>query len=200
MKSAATPRPPTPAPLCGNPRRPLRNQIEAMKPDLVALVGDLQYQVGQYSDFEQSFDLTYGALNSSIGPRPATTSFMTSMAQTGVAGYGYFSYLQRLPDRCQMELNRRLRSRTRAHRHCRDMQLSGPYHSHSATRSAAGWTGGALRVGRTERTPGGQSESAMAGTPIIWVRGTLSRSISSARRSRAAVRPRAPGLPPNSNG
>jgi len=34
------------------------NQIEAMKPDLVAIVGDLQYQVGQYSDFEQSYDLT----------------------------------------------------------------------------------------------------------------------------------------------
>ena len=37
------------------------NQIEAMKPDAVALLGDLQYQVGQYSDFEGSFDLTYGA-------------------------------------------------------------------------------------------------------------------------------------------
>ena len=37
------------------------NQIEGMKPDAVALLGDLQYQVGRYSDFEQSFDLTYGA-------------------------------------------------------------------------------------------------------------------------------------------
>ena len=37
------------------------NQIENMKPDAVALLGDLQYQVGRYSDFEQSFDLTYGA-------------------------------------------------------------------------------------------------------------------------------------------
>ena len=27
------------------------NQIENMKPDAVALLGDLQYQVGQYSDF-----------------------------------------------------------------------------------------------------------------------------------------------------
>ncbi|HXP26635.1 MAG TPA: hypothetical protein VN891_12690, partial [Steroidobacteraceae bacterium] len=37
------------------------NQIEAMKPDAVALLGDLQYQVGRYSDFENSYDLTYGA-------------------------------------------------------------------------------------------------------------------------------------------
>ena len=32
------------------------NQIEAMKPDAVALLGDLQYQVGQFQDFEKSFD------------------------------------------------------------------------------------------------------------------------------------------------
>jgi hypothetical protein len=37
------------------------NQIEAMQPDAVALLGDLQYQVGRYSDFENSYDLTYGA-------------------------------------------------------------------------------------------------------------------------------------------
>ena len=30
-------------------------QIENLKPDLVALVGDEQYQVGQYSDFENSY-------------------------------------------------------------------------------------------------------------------------------------------------
>ena len=34
---------------------------------------------------------------------------------------------------------------------------------------------------------GAQSESEMAGTPIMWAPGTLSRSISSARHSRAAV-------------
>src|SRR5580700_9696522 len=32
------------------------NQIESMKPDLIALVGDEQYQVGQYSDFENSYE------------------------------------------------------------------------------------------------------------------------------------------------
>ena len=35
-------------------------QIEDMKPNLVALVGDEQYQVGQYSDFQHSYELTYG--------------------------------------------------------------------------------------------------------------------------------------------
>ena len=78
---------------CTNPKSPYTstslwqsqeataNQIEAMKPDAVALLGDLQYQVGQYSDFEESFDLTYGAFKFLSGPRPATTSFMTSMAR-----------------------------------------------------------------------------------------------------------------------
>ena len=31
-------------------------------------------------------------LNFSTGPRPATTSFIDEHSQTGVAGYGYFSY------------------------------------------------------------------------------------------------------------
>ncbi len=31
-------------------------QIENMKPDLVAILGDEQYQVGQYQDFEKSFE------------------------------------------------------------------------------------------------------------------------------------------------
>ena len=57
------------------------NQIEAMKPDAVALLGDLQYQVGRYSDFENSYDLTYGAFKMISRPRPATTSFMMSMAR-----------------------------------------------------------------------------------------------------------------------
>ena len=51
--------------LCINPKSPYTstslwqsqeataNQIEAMKPDAVAIAGDLQYQVGQYSDFEE---------------------------------------------------------------------------------------------------------------------------------------------------
>jgi acid phosphatase type 7 len=68
------------------------NQIETMKPDLVALLGDLQYQVGQYSDFEQSYDLTFGAFKFLTRPSPGNHEFYDEHSQTGVAGYGYFSY------------------------------------------------------------------------------------------------------------
>jgi hypothetical protein len=90
--------------LCINPKAPYTstslwqsqeataNQIEAMKPDAVAITGDLQYQVGQYSDFEQSFDLTYGAFKFLHRPSPGNHEFYDEHSQTGVAGYGYFSY------------------------------------------------------------------------------------------------------------
>ena len=68
------------------------NQIEAMKPDAVALLGDLQYQVGRYSDFEESFDLTYGAFKFLHRPAPGNHEFYDEHGETGVAGYGYFSY------------------------------------------------------------------------------------------------------------
>jgi acid phosphatase type 7 len=68
------------------------NQIEAMQPDAVALLGDLQYQVGQYQDFEQSFDLTYGAFKFLTRPAPGNHEFYDEHGATGVAGYGYFSY------------------------------------------------------------------------------------------------------------
>ena len=63
-----------------------------MKPDLIAIVGDLQYQVGQYSDFENSYDLTYGAFKFITRPSPGNHEFYDEHSQTGVAGYGYFSY------------------------------------------------------------------------------------------------------------
>jgi hypothetical protein len=90
--------------ICINPKAPYistslwqsqeatANQIETMKPDLIALVGDLQYQVGQYSDFEQSFDLTYGAFKFLQRPSPGNHEFYDEHGATGVAGYGYFSY------------------------------------------------------------------------------------------------------------
>jgi hypothetical protein len=90
--------------LCINPKAPYTatslwqsqeataNEIEAMKPDAVAIAGDLQYQVGQYSDFEQSFDLTYGAFKSLLRPAPGNHEFYDEHSMTGVAGYGYFSY------------------------------------------------------------------------------------------------------------
>ncbi|HXN98357.1 MAG TPA: hypothetical protein VN881_04745 [Candidatus Acidoferrales bacterium] len=90
--------------LCTNPKSPYTNtslwqsqeatanQIETMKPDLVALLGDLQYQVGQYSDFENSFDLTYGAFKFLLRPSAGNHEFYDEHSETGVAGYGYFSY------------------------------------------------------------------------------------------------------------
>ena len=68
------------------------NQIENMKPDLVALVGDEQYQVGQYSDFENSYETTYGAFKFITRPAPGNHEFYTEHGAIGVAGYGYFSY------------------------------------------------------------------------------------------------------------
>jgi hypothetical protein len=68
------------------------NQIEAMKPDAVALLGDLQYQVGKYTDFESSYDLTYGAFKMITRPSPGNHEFYDEHGETGVAGYGYFSY------------------------------------------------------------------------------------------------------------
>src|SRR5579862_7082220 len=90
--------------LCINPKSPYTsaslwqsqaataNQIEGMKPDAVAITGDLQYQVGQYSDFQQSFDLTYGAFKFLHRPSPGNHEFYDEHSETGVAGYGYFSY------------------------------------------------------------------------------------------------------------
>jgi hypothetical protein len=68
------------------------NQIETMKPAAVAILGDLQYQVGRYLDFEQSFDLTYGAFKFLHRPAPGNHEFYDEHGETGVAGYGYFSY------------------------------------------------------------------------------------------------------------
>jgi hypothetical protein len=67
-------------------------QIENMKPDFVALVGDEQYQVGQYSDFESSYETTYGAFKLITRPTPGNHEFYTEHGAIGVAGYGYFSY------------------------------------------------------------------------------------------------------------
>ncbi len=67
-------------------------QIENMKPDLIALVGDEQYQVGQYSDFENSYETTYGAFKFITRPAPGNHEFYAEHGAIGVAGYGYFSY------------------------------------------------------------------------------------------------------------
>jgi len=67
-------------------------EIETLKPDLVAIVGDEQYQVAQYSDFENSYETTYGAFKLITRPAPGNHEFYTEHGAIGVAGYGYFSY------------------------------------------------------------------------------------------------------------
>jgi len=67
-------------------------QIETMKPDAVALLGDLQYQVGRYSDFKGSFDWTYGAFKFLHRPAPGNHEFYNEHGEMGDSGYGYFSY------------------------------------------------------------------------------------------------------------
>jgi FtsP/CotA-like multicopper oxidase with cupredoxin domain len=61
-------------------------QIENLKPAVIALVGDEQYQVGQYSDFENSYELTYGAFKMITRPAPGNHEFYTEHGAIGVAG------------------------------------------------------------------------------------------------------------------
>jgi hypothetical protein len=72
------------------------DQIEAIQPNLVALLGDEQYQVGRYEDFMGSFDHTYGAFKFLQRPTPGNHEFYDrnkgGFGETGVQGYGYFDY------------------------------------------------------------------------------------------------------------
>lgn len=68
------------------------NQIEEMQPDLVAILGDEQYEVGRYEDFLGSFDKTYGAFKFLQRPAPGNHEFYSEHGETGVHGRGYFSY------------------------------------------------------------------------------------------------------------
>lgn len=67
-------------------------QVEAMKPALVAILGDEQYQNGYYSDFEGSFDKYWGASKFLQRPSPGNHEFYDNHGQTGVRGLGYFDY------------------------------------------------------------------------------------------------------------
>ena len=67
-------------------------QVEAMKPALVAVLGDEQYQNGYYSDFESSFDKYWGAFKFLQRPSPGNHEFYDNHGQTGVRGLGYFDY------------------------------------------------------------------------------------------------------------
>lgn len=72
------------------------NQIENMKPQLVAILGDEQYQVGRYQDFLGSYDKTYGAFKFLQRPTPGNHEFYDRLkgtqGETGVLGDGYFDY------------------------------------------------------------------------------------------------------------
>ncbi|HEY2563534.1 MAG TPA: metallophosphoesterase, partial [Acidimicrobiales bacterium] len=67
-------------------------QVEAMKPDLVAVLGDEQYQNGYYSDFENSYDKYWGAFKFLQRPAPGNHEFYDNHGQAGVRGLGYFDY------------------------------------------------------------------------------------------------------------
>jgi acid phosphatase type 7 len=67
-------------------------QVEAMKPNLVAVLGDEQYQNGYYSDFENSYDKYWGAFKFLQRPAPGNHEFYDNHGQTGLRGLGYFDY------------------------------------------------------------------------------------------------------------
>jgi hypothetical protein len=80
------------------------NQIESEHPNLVALLGDEQYQVGRYEDFMGSFDKSYGAFKFLQRPAPGNHEFYSGHGETGVNGIGYFDYyngIQLNPDGSQ---------------------------------------------------------------------------------------------------
>ncbi len=72
------------------------DQIESMHPDLVALMGDEQYQVGKLSDFQSSFDETYGAFKFLQRPAPGNHEYYPYTKhgdnEAGQDGAGYFAY------------------------------------------------------------------------------------------------------------
>jgi hypothetical protein len=82
--------------LCGPGAREAQaataDQIESEHPDLVALLGDEQYQVGRYQDFLGSFDKTYGAFKFLQRPAPGNHEFYPGHGETGDNGIGYFDY------------------------------------------------------------------------------------------------------------
>ena len=142
-----------------------------MKPDLVAILGDEQYQVGQYSDFENSYELTYGAFKMITRPAPGNHEFYDEHGAIGVAGYGYFSYFN------GFQINTDGTDHDDGYDLPTTRDTGGtftqpvPYSDGQAGHFEQ--TGG---LGTTDRR-GAQSESEMAGIPIIWAPGTLSRSI-----------------------
>ncbi len=71
-------------------------QTVAMRPDLVALLGDEQYEVGKLSDFENSFEPAWGGLKMVSRPAPGNHEFYGYTKhgdnEVGQNGSGYFAY------------------------------------------------------------------------------------------------------------
>src|SRR5215469_5138649 len=71
-------------------------QAEAMHPNLVALLGDEQYEVGKLSDFEQSFEQAWGGLKMLERPSPGNHEYYAYTKkgdnEAGQNGNGYFAY------------------------------------------------------------------------------------------------------------
>ena len=72
-------------------------QVEAMKPALVAVLGDEQYQNGYYSDFENSFDKYWGAFKFLQRPAPGQPRVLRQPRPDRRPGFGLFRLLQRDP-------------------------------------------------------------------------------------------------------
>ena len=187
------------------------NQIETMKPDAVALLGDLQYQVGRYSDFEGSFDLTYGAFKFLHRPAPGNHEFYDEHGETGVAGYGYFSYYNgfqidttndgtlgqplttTISDPCPTSLDRPVARRAKP-----PLRTSPPNP----------FRGRMDRRGTSSRVNGGLNGVGRRRWLVLLQSGLVAPYFAQYRVLDAAgyvrrgrlYRARAPGLPPNSNG
>lgn len=79
----------------------------SLNPDAVLTFGDTQYESGTLSDFNQSFDPTWGRLKAKLHPAPGNHEYLTSGASgyfdyfngvgqasgpAGPSGLGYYSY------------------------------------------------------------------------------------------------------------
>lgn len=62
------------------------NLTESLQPDLVAILGDEQYQTGTLSNFEASFDKSWGGFKFLQRPAP------TGLPEPAQNGKGYFEY------------------------------------------------------------------------------------------------------------
>lgn len=72
------------------------NEAYSMHPDLVALLGDEQYEVGKLTDFEQSFEQAWGGLKMLERPAPGNHEYYPYTKhkdnEAGQNGTGYFAY------------------------------------------------------------------------------------------------------------